>query len=260
MPSFPGPDLVSLPVSLLVITRNEERHIADCVASASWCDDLLVVDSGSDDRTVELAEEAGARVLVHPFESHALQRNWALDHLKNRWVLCLDADERASPDLESEIKAAMTGPHAAWRIPRRNWLLGDFVRHGSWGRDRVVRFFDKERGRFEVRRIHESVKTSGTLGTFRAPIFHYTVEDLQEYMRRSDTYARLGAQDAADRGQHAGWGTLFVRPAIRFIRSYFLLGGFIDGRRGLIQAWLTAYGAWMKYLYLQEREWSKEEE
>lgn len=243
---------MALPVSLLVITRNEERHIAECIGSAHWCEDKLVVDSGSDDQTVRRAEEAGARVLEHPFRTHAQQRNWALPHLKHRWVLCLDADERATPELEAQVARVLSKPQAAWRLPRRNWLLGDFIRHGSWGKDRVTRLFDRDRCRFEERRIHESITTRGPVGDLHAPILHYTLEDLGEYMRRADSYARLGARDAADRGRKASLHSLALRPALRFLRSYVLLWGFLDGKRGLIQAWLAAYGAWMKYLYLYE--------
>jgi len=247
---------MSVPVSLLVLTRNEEDHIADCLASASWVDEMVVVDSGSTDRTVALAEEAGARVLEHAFESHARQRNWGLEQLSHRWVLVLDADERATPELAAEVPTILErgDRYAAFRISRRNWLMDGFVRHGSWGRDRVVRLIDRERCSFPDRRIHETVEARGPMAEMRSHILHYTCQDLQDFLRRADTYARLGAQDAADRGTRAGWGRLLGRPIFRFLRSYLLLWGFLDGRRGLVQASLTAYGAWLKYLYLYELE------
>lgn len=245
---------MGVPVSLLVITRNEEPHIAACLSSVSWADEALVVDSGSTDGTRRLAEEGGASVLEHPFETHARQKNWGLQRVRNRWVLCLDADERATPGLQAEVASVIgAGGCAAYRLPRRNWLLGDFVRHGSWARDRVVRLLDRERCRFADRRVHERVLNDGPVGDLRSAILHYTCEDLPSYMVRADAYARLGAEDAAERGSRAGVGRLVLVPPMRFLRSYLLWGGFLDGRRGLLQACLTAYGAWLKYFYLAGR-------
>lgn len=250
---------MTLPVSLLVITKDEERHIQACLDSAPWVAEKVVIDSGSTDATVRLAEEAGARVLQHPFTTHATQKNWGLEQVSERWVLCLDADERAGKDMEEAVRKAMGDTAAAWRMPRRNWLLDGFVRHGSWSRDRVVRLLDRERARFdEDRLVHESVVTDGWVGDLRAPILHYTCLDMEPFLHRADSYARLGARQEARKGNRASWRKLLLRPISRFLRSYLLLWGFLDGRRGIVQAGMAAIGAWLKYVYLWEMEVGEE--
>jgi glycosyltransferase involved in cell wall biosynthesis len=244
-------------LSVLVITRDEEDEIRDCLASLSWADEVVVVDSGSKDRTVKIAREMGARVLEHPFETHARQRNWALPHLAHRWVLVVDADERVPDELAREVRAALESPSGpGYWLRRSNWFLGRRMEHGGWGGDRVLRLFDRERGRYDDRAVHEAVviEGAGTLPTLRAPLDHHTFRSFEDYLPRMVLYGALGARDAAARGERASVRRLLLNPLARFVKSYLLRGGFREGRRGLVLAWMTAFSAWMKYARLYERE------
>ena len=155
-----------LPLSVLVIAKNEEANLAECLASCRFADEMLVVDAGSNDRTLEIARASGARVLEHPFESHAKQKNWGLEQLAHDWVLIVDADERVPEELAREIRDHLAkGPaHRGYWIHRRSTFLGREIRGAGWQRDRVLRFFDRRRARYEEKLVHEEV----ALGARRA--------------------------------------------------------------------------------------------
>lgn len=237
------------PISVTVITRNEEGEIDACLASVAWADEIVLVDSGSTDRTVEIAKKFTEKVFFHPWEGYARQKNWAVAQASHEWILSIDADERVPPELRKEIEAAVgsTSPSAGYFIPRKNFFLGRWIRHGGWYPDYVLRLFQRERGRFVDRRVHEAVSVNGPVGTLRTPLEHYTYQSMEAYFERMERYATLAAEEMFERGRKASRLDLTLRPWSTFLKMYFLRLGFLDGRDGLRLARLYSLYTFSKY-------------
>jgi len=244
----------SVPLSVLVITYNEAHNIQDCLASVAFAEELLVVDSGSTDGTRELARAAGATVVEHAFESAGRQRNWALPLLRHAWCLVVDADERVTPELEREIEGTVRADGAAdgYLIRRRSFFLGTPIRHAGWGRDRVLRLFRRERGRYDDALVHESLELDGQRGELAGLLLHYTYRTLDDYLAKLASYTARGAADLQRRGQRPSLATLLLRPPARFFRMYVMQAGFLDGMAGLLLCLLTGYSVWLKYAQARE--------
>ena len=238
------------PLSVLVPTLNEERNLAACLASVAWADELVVVDSRSSDRTVDIAEAAGARVLVRSFDDWSAQKNWALAQCRHPWVLCVDADERVDSALAASIADLPPEPAAdGYRIARRNRFLGHPIRHSGWQDDRVVRLFHRGRGRFEGA-IHESVVGLGRVDALDGALDHEPYATWGDYERKLWRYARAGARAAYAAGRRSGPWPMLIRPPARFLRMYLAQGGFLDGGPGLALCGLTAIAVFLKYAFL----------
>jgi len=246
---------MAVPLSVLVTTRNESAMIAECLRSCAFADEIVVVDSGSDDDTCELARAAGARVIAHAFEGHAQQKNWGLGQVAHDWVLILDADERVTPELREEIGHLLRDEpeRRGYWIRRRNTFLGREIRGCGWQRDKVLRLLDRREGRYEVRRVHEEVRLTSPPGRMRSPLLHHTCRDLETWLGKVDRYAALGAEELAARGRRARWSDLALRPPARFLKQWLLQAGFRDGTEGLVLCALSAYGVFAKYARLRER-------
>lgn len=242
------------PLSVLVPTRDEAADLPECLASASFADEIVVVDSGSTDGTVELARSAGARVLARPFDTHARQKNWALPQLAHDWVLALDADERVTPELRDEIRRTLevAGALRGYRIPRRNTFLGREIRGSGWQHDRVLRLFDRRAARFDERRVHERVVVDGGTGSLRGALVHHSCRDIADWLRKTERYAALGAEEAFAQGRRPRPGDLALRPAARFLKQWLLQAGFRDGTEGWVLCATSAYGVMLKYARLRE--------
>jgi glycosyltransferase involved in cell wall biosynthesis len=243
-----------LPLSVLVTTLDEADNLPDCLESVRWADEILVVDSGSTDDTVALARRFGARVVVHPYESAARQKNWALPLLRHPWVLILDADERATPELAAEIEAVVRadGPLDGYVIRRRSFFLGHEIRHCGWERDTVLRLFRAGRGRYDDRLVHETLQLDGRAGRLRGALRHFTYRSFADYLERLDRYTSRGAADLRAAGRRRSVAALVVRPPARFLRMYLLQRGCLDGLPGLMVCTLAAYSVWLKYARLFE--------
>jgi glycosyltransferase involved in cell wall biosynthesis len=240
-------------LSLLVPTLNEAGNLSGCLASARFAHEIVVVDSGSTDATREIAEAAGARFLVHPFEGHAAQKNWGLDQLANDWVLILDADERVSPELADEIRGILEAPdHRGYWIYRRNTFLGREIRGCGWQRDRVLRLFDRRSGRYEEKRVHEEVRLAGEAGRLRGRLVHHSCRDLASWLLKVERYAQLGAEEALRRGRRPRFGDLWMRPGARFAKQWLLQSGWRDGTEGLLLCVTSAYSVFLKYAKLRQ--------
>ena len=240
-------------LSAVVPTYNEQAKIGDCLRSLRWADELLVVDSNSTDGTVDAARELADRVEVHPFEGFAAQKNWCLDRASHRWVLLVDADEVCSPELRDEITRVLARPSdAGYWIPRVNYFLGKRMRGCGWGRQKVLRLFDRERGRYPDRLVHETLALDGSAGYLNAPLFHRPYESLDDYWVKFHRYARLSAEEMRAQGRKCGIGSVLSRPPARFIRMYFLQLGFVDGAHGLVLCGLAALQVYAKYATLWE--------
>lgn len=243
-------------ISLVIPTRNEEARIAGLVASLDWCDDVIVVDAGSTDRTRELAAAAGARVLVVEGRTIGAQRNAGIEAARHEWILTIDADERVSDELRDELlrlaAAESRPPYDAYRVRSRNWHLGRELRHGPWGRDWKVRVFRRS-VRYTEQRVHEHPAHAGPVGTLDGTLLHWPYRDLPHHVAKVATYARWAADDLHERGRRARLSDILARPAWRFVRDYVVYGGWRDGRAGFEVSVVSAFSVFAKYAALDTR-------
>ena len=240
-----------IPVTVVIAARNEASEIGDCITSVSWADEVLVVENDSADGTVDIARGAGATVFTHPFTSIGAQRNAAIRRARHPWILVLDADERATPEVASAVARAIDTPGApsAWRVRRRNFFQGREIRHGGWERDRPVRLFGREL-RYDERPVHEHVIVSGAVGTLDAPLLHIPYASLDEYFEKLHRYSAWWARQAYAQGRRASIIDLLFRPQARFLTMYLVRRGFLDGVPGLVVALLGGMSVAAKYVQL----------
>jgi glycosyltransferase involved in cell wall biosynthesis len=240
-------------LSACIIAMDEEDRIGDCLASVAFCDELLVVDSHSRDRTREVAAGRGARVIERDWPGHVAQKEFAIRAARNDWVLCVDADERVSPELAREIVALRDAGfpgHAGWRFPRLSSYLGAWVRRGTWYPDHQLRLFDRRRGRWTGHNPHDRVELEGPPGTLAGRLEHHPYRDLAEHLETIDRYTTTMAEGLRARGRRASALDLVLRPPVRFLRFYVWRGGFRLGWRGLLLAYLAAHYVRLKYAKL----------
>jgi glycosyltransferase involved in cell wall biosynthesis len=243
----------SVPVSAIVTTFNEEANIAGCIESLLWCDEIMVVDSFSTDRTPEIARSYDQVLfLQRTYYGSASQKNWAMDQVANDWILIFDADERCTPALQREIETLIaSGPrYDAYTIRRRVYFLDRVIRFSGWQHDRVVRLVRKGTARYPNRRVHADMWTKGPAPVLRNPMEHYMVETLDEYIPRILKYSFWGAAQGWRDGRRSGFVQVWGRSVWRFFRTYFIQGGFLDGMHGLIFCMLQAFGTYMKWSIL----------
>jgi glycosyltransferase involved in cell wall biosynthesis len=241
-------------LSVLVCTKDEESVLPACLASVAFADEIVVVDSGSVDATMDIARAAGARVLEHPFESHAAQKNWGLAQLSNDWVLILDADERVPSGLRDEIVSISADPdrRAGYWVYRANRFLGRMIRGCGWQRDKVLRLFDRTKGRYELRRVHEEVRIDGSVGVLGNRLLHDSCRDLGTWIRKTNHYAALGAEELSAHGRRGRFVDVVLRPPVRFAKQYVGQQGFRDGVPGFILCAISAFGVFAKHARLWE--------
>lgn len=241
-----------MPVSVTIITKNEAAHIDACIASVSWADEVLVVDSGSTDDTVVRATRAGARVLLREWPGYAAQKNFAAGEATHDWVLSLDADERVTPALADDIRRRMVagGAEAGFRIPRVTWHLGRWWRSTDWYPDYQLRLYDRRRARWRPRRVHESVEADGPVANLEHDLEHYAYRDIGHHFTTMDRYTTLAAQDMFDAGRRAGIADLVVHPPAAFLRNYLLKRGVAEGVAGLIVSSMNAQYVFLKFAKL----------
>lgn len=236
-------------ISAAIITFNEERNIARALESLRCCDEIVVVDSGSTDRTVELANKLGARVIDSAWRGYAGQKNYASDQCEHDWVLSLDADEALSEALEGELwQIKKNGPaFDAYTMPRLAQYLGRWILHSGWYPDRKIRLFDRRRSKWVGKYVHESVVVEGTVGHLKSNILHFTCNSLSEHLKTMDRYTTLAAEQLVDQKTPVGWADLALDPAWTFINTYVLKRGFLDGLEGLAIAHMAALYNFLKY-------------
>ncbi|MDY7094874.1 MAG: glycosyltransferase family 2 protein [Acidobacteriota bacterium] len=240
-------------LSAIITTFNEERHIAACLDSLLWCDEILVVDSFSTDRTPEIVGQyERVQFAQRTYYGSASQKNWAMDQVAHDWILIFDADERCTPALQQEIESLLAeGPkHEAYTIRRRVYFMDHLIRFSGWQHDQVVRLVRKDAGRYPNRRVHADMKTRGPAPLLRNPMLHYMADSFDEYFPRIMKYSVWGASQAWREGKTAGFKEVFGRSLWRFVRTYFIQGGFLDGMYGLVFCMLQAYGTYLKWAIL----------
>ena len=239
----------AMKISATLITYNEERHIARAIESLRCADEIVVVDSGSTDRTIEIAEKLGARIVEHPFKGYAEQKNYAAEQAENDWILSIDADESLSEGLEGEIlHVKKNGPeYDAYTVPRLAQYLGRWILHSGWHPDRKVRLYDRRRARWAGDFVHESVQVDGRVGQFRSNLLHFTCDSLSEHLRTMDRYTTLAAEQLVSQGGKIGWSKLLLDPPWTFFKTYVVDRGFLDGAEGLAIAYMAAIYNFLKY-------------
>ena len=225
-------------LSAVIITHNEEPNIEAAIKSVSFADEVVVVDSGSTDRTREIAEKLEARVFQHEFEGYARQKNYALHKCRFAWALILDADERIPESLQAEIKRVLENPGEVkgFSIGRNNYFMGKLIRYSGWQGDRVIRLIAREDASYAESRVHEEMQVRGKVTRLSNKMDHYTYRDLHSYLQKSWNYATLGAYDRYPKHGKVTAYHLLVKPVWGFMNNYFLKLGFLDGKVGLIIA------------------------
>jgi glycosyltransferase involved in cell wall biosynthesis len=236
-------------ISATIITFNEERNLPRALESLRCCDEIVVVDSGSTDRTVEIAEKLGARVLEANWRGYAGQKNYASDEAVHDWVLSIDADEALSEDLEAEIwQLKKNGPvYDAYTVPRLAQYLGKWILHSGWHPDRKMRLFDRRKARWQGEFVHESVVSTGRVGELQGNLLHYTCGSLTEHLKTMDRYTTLAAEELVAHKTRIGYGKLLLDPPWTFFRTYVLQRGFLDGMEGLTIAYMASLYNFLKF-------------
>lgn len=237
-------------LSAVLITFNEERDLPHALASLeSVADEIVVVDSSSTDRTVQIAQEAGARVIRRPFTNFADQKNFAASQASHDWILSVDADERLSEPLRASlIRWKQTQPESsAYRVARRTNYLGRWIGHSGWYPDYITRLYRRDRARF-AGAIHESVQADGgTFGRLHGDLLHYSIRTLAEHYAKQDAFTTRAAEDLYARGRRSWRGAMWVATPWTFFNRLLLQLGFLDGYRGVLIAWTSARYVWLKY-------------
>ena len=244
------------PLSVCIVAMNEEDNIEECLASAGFAQEWIVIDSHSTDATREKAAARGARVVERDWPGHVQQKNFAIGEASNDWVLCLDADERVSPELRASILAALERPQDAdgYAMARRTGYLGRWIRRGGWYPDRKIRLFRRSKGRWGGVNPHDHVHVEGRVGRLAGDLLHYSYRSISDHLRTIDSFTTIAAKEKHAAGRRAGIVDLTLRPFGKFLRMYVLKAGFLDGAPGLVVAVTGAFYVFLKYAKLREIE------
>jgi len=247
-----------LPVSVVMIAKNEADRISQAIQSASFAKEIIVLDCGSDDRTVEVAKQLGAIVMETDWPGFVRQKNRALAVAQEAWVLALDCDERVSPELAQKIAAIVTGRtvYDGFRVQRRNWWQGRPVYHGLWGRDRPLRLVRKGAGQWTGYEPHDQLMIKGKVGFLAAELIHHPYRSLAEHLQTIDRYTQIAAHHLYEQVRRAHAWDILLRPPLYVLRALLLHVGWLDGLRGICLAWLGALYVLLKWwrLHMLERE------
>jgi len=241
-------------LTVTVITRNEAPNIAAALESVAWADEIIVVDSHSTDETAAIARRLATRVEVRDWPGYGAQKNHAAALASHDWILSLDADERVTPALAAEIRRVLSEPvpNKGYRIPRIAFYLGRWIRTTDWYPDYQLRLYDRRAGRWDTRRVHESVAIDGTVGSLTNELQHYPYRDLSHHLATIDRYTTLAAEEWLAAGRRASDLQTFFSPRFAFLRNYVLKGGFRDGSAGLLVSILNSYYVFLKFAKLWE--------
>jgi glycosyltransferase involved in cell wall biosynthesis len=246
------------PLTVTIITLNEERNIARALRSVDWADEVVVIDSGSTDRTVEIARSLGAKVLHNPWPGYGKQKNFAQAQASHAWVLNIDADEEVPPGLRSEILQILEKEGRSeeqprgFAIPRKTRYLDRWILHGGWYPNYLVRLADRRVASWTEPDVHEELRVSGPVARLREPLHHYTFSCIEEQVETNLRYSRLGYHALVRHGRRPSVTMLLLKPLGKFIETFVLKRGFLDGIPGLIISINAAHSIFLKYAYLFE--------
>lgn len=241
---------MQVPITVLIPTFNEENLVAQAITCASFADEVLVIDSFSTDRTIEIAENLDCTVLKRKFDNFSNQKNYAISKAKHDWILVLDADEYLTYELREELVSAVQNPrHNSYKMPFKNYFINRFIDYGSNGKKIKSRFFNRKNCEYKGL-VHEQLICQGSTGVFKGKILHYTYKDLRHFFEKKNQYSQLQAQQLFERGKKTGYIQLIFKPAYRFLNEYLLRLGFLDGIPGLTSTQMNGYGVLSRYVKL----------
>jgi glycosyltransferase involved in cell wall biosynthesis len=247
---------MAIKISAVMITLNEERVIENTLKSLDWCDEMLVVDSGSTDKTVEICKQYGCLVLYKKFEGYGEQKKYAVHQAQNDWVLVIDADEIVTFQLKTEIQTLLQKENleeSGFKIPRDMIFMQHKMRFGGLSGEMLLRMFDKKRGNFNANRVHEDVELTGKIGKLKGRILHESYEDIHDYFQRFNHYTTLGAEEALKKGKKKAVWYLYVRFPFSFLQLFIFRGLILDGLPGFLWAMFSAMYPVVKYAKLYEK-------
>ncbi|HDH06103.1 MAG TPA: glycosyltransferase family 2 protein [Nitrospirae bacterium] len=243
------------PVSVVIVTNNEELNIEDALKSVADAKEIIVIDSFSADRTVEICRKYTDRVYQHEWQGFAGQKQMAVDYAEGPWVLILDADERVTPELKAEITENIADTDCSgFYMPRENYFIGKRIRHSGWWPDNTLRLFRKDKGYLEPREVHEKVIVQGNTGYLKNPLKHFTYRSVPDFTERMERYSTLAAREIRKNSGRAGLFSLTIKPVATFVKMYMLRLGLLDGTRGLMLAVLYSYYTFLKYAKTWEKQ------
>ncbi len=225
-------------VSCLIICRNEEKNIEECIKSIQWCDEIVIVDSYSTDNTIPIAKNYTDKIFQREWKGFSEQRKIALTLAEHDWIFAIDADERCTTELQREIKDVLNSKvttNNGFEIPRKSFFLGKWIKHGGWYPNYQLRLFKKDQAAVSERLVHESYVVKGTTGKLKSDILHYTVSSISEYVTKINTYSDLSALEKLNK-KKINFLDILLTPCIAFFQQYILKGNFLDGTEGLMVA------------------------
>jgi glycosyltransferase involved in cell wall biosynthesis len=244
-----------VPLSVAIITKNEEENLYSCLQSIVFARQIVVVDSGSTDRTLEIAAGFGCEIYTESWQGFGPQKQSAINKCREPWILLLDADERIPSNTAEVIKKQVTGSgigEAGFSFPRKNFFQGRWIKHAGWWPDRIIRLFRRESGRMTAATVHEAVEITGRVGNLDVPIEHYTESRLSRIIQKIDKYSTLGAAEAFEKGKRSSLVSAFMRAFFTFVQDYFFRLGIFDGMPGLTLAVTDSINKFFKYAKLSE--------
>ncbi len=243
-------------LSVTIITLNEEENIRDCLESVKWADEIIVIDSESTDKTVDICKEYTEKIyLEREWHGFGKQKNLCIEKAKGPWILNIDADERITPELKKEVEHVLSGGqgrYSGFYIPRKSFFIGKWIRYCGWYPDYNLRLFRKDKGRFSERLVHESVELKEKAGYLKNPLEHYTYKSIGDYLLRAEKYSKLAAEEMLKNGKTVNYFDILLRPLSTFLKMFILKRGFLEGYRGLILSYLYASYTLSKYAKLWE--------
>jgi len=241
-------------LTVTIITSNEESNIERCLKSLSWVDEIVVIDSYSEDKTVDICKKYNCRVIQVPWQGFGITKKNAVDAASNDWILSIDADEELSESLKQKIENILVSPmHQGYLLKRKSFYMGKEIKHCGWGNDYPLRMFNRKSGNFNNKEVHESVVIEGEKIKIHEPLFHYTYPSINTHIAKMNRYSDLLAEDLVKKGKHYSIFSSVFFGAVKFINMYFLKLGILDGKIGFILCFNSAIGVYLKYV----KSWSK---
>lgn len=247
-------------LSVILITKNEENNVEDCLRSVSWANEIIVIDSNSTDKTVELAQHYTTKIYRKEWNGYSAAKNYAIEKANYEWILSLDADERVTPELKDEIIEVINDRskgYTGYKVARRAYFLGKWIKHCGWYPGYVVRLFRKDSGTFSNSRVHEKFELVGETGTLKHDLLHFTDDNLLHYFNKFNNYTSLAANDLNEKGRSFRVWHLFIKPVYTFFKMFILRRGFLDGLHGFVLSVLSSAYVFTKYAKLWEIKLSK---
>jgi len=242
-------------ITAIIPTFNEAHNIVAAIQSVKWADEIIVVDSYSKDDTVKLAEQNGAKIFQRKYINSANQKNWIIPQASHEWIFLLDADERVTIELQNEITSLLKESPSkdAYWINRQNFFMGKKVRYSGWRGDAVIRFFKRDKCRYQDLEVHAEIETNGIqVGRLRNKIEHYTYKDMDHFLNKMKRYATLSANDHFEKTPRVTFFHLYLKPFFRFLKHYIIQLGFLDGRVGFSISKIMAWGVYLRYVKIKE--------